>query len=137
MQRVICFRKSITLAHGVQYMAVLLLIAHYFCWGSNFIIIGEDHWKARDVLSNSVFLMKSFTAVLLHSQVAVLLLGCFPLSLGIMALQFVRRWTLGELAPAVNHELYGHNYPVRSLAAGSCETLVSADAGGEVAVWRV
>lgn len=50
---------------------------------------------------------------------------------------FVRRWTLGELLPAMNHELYGHNYPVRSLAAGNCETLVSADAGGEVAVWRV
>jgi hypothetical protein len=55
----------------------------------------------------------------------------------ISALQFVRRWTLGELLAARNHELYGHNYPVRSLAAGECETLVSADAGGEIAVWRL
>lgn len=51
--------------------------------------------------------------------------------------QFVRRWSLESLEPALNHELYGHNYPVRSLAAGNCETLVSADAGGEVAVWRI
>jgi hypothetical protein len=52
-------------------------------------------------------------------------------------MQLVRRWQLGELTPAEGSAIYGHHYPVRAMAAGCLETLVSADSSGEVAVWRV
>ena len=51
--------------------------------------------------------------------------------------QLVRRWQLGTLNPTGASALYCHHYPVRALAAGPLETLVSADASGEVAVWKI
>jgi hypothetical protein len=55
--------------------------------------------------------------------------------------QLIRRWRAGVsgagLLSTAAPALYCHNYPVRTLAAGSTETLVSGDSNGEIAVWRV
>jgi pleiotropic regulator 1 len=48
----------------------------------------------------------------------------------------VRRWEPSLLQEAAA-PLHAHNYPVRALAAGGGELVVSADKGGEVAVWKV
>ncbi len=51
--------------------------------------------------------------------------------------QLVRRWRLGSLAPARAPALHCHHHSVRTLAAGPCETLVSGDAAGGLALWTV
>ncbi|KAK9815652.1 hypothetical protein WJX72_007443 [[Myrmecia] bisecta] len=51
--------------------------------------------------------------------------------------KLVRRWRLGMLTPPTSSALFCHHYSVRALAAGPYETLVSGDAGGEVALWKV
>ena len=51
--------------------------------------------------------------------------------------QLVRRWRLGSLAPARAGALHCHHHSVRTLAAGPCETLVSGDAAGGLALWTV
>lgn len=51
--------------------------------------------------------------------------------------QLVRRWRLGSLAPARAGALHCHHHSVRTLAAGPCETLVSGDAAGGLAIWTV
>ena len=51
--------------------------------------------------------------------------------------QLVRRWRLGSLAPARAGALHCHHHSVRTLAAGPCETLVSGDAAGGLAMWTV
>ena len=61
------------------------------------------------------------------------------------ALQLVRRWELALLeAPDCSvleatdcSALFCHHYPVRVLAAGKHDTLVSGDSSGELAVWTV
>lgn len=50
--------------------------------------------------------------------------------------KLVRRWWPEVLLEAAS-PLYCHNQSVRALAAGTKELLVSADKGGEVAVWKV
>ena len=49
----------------------------------------------------------------------------------------MRRWRLGTLDPPTEGDLYCHNYPVRTLAAGPGGTLVSGDAQGEMAIWNL
>ncbi|KAK9835374.1 hypothetical protein WJX81_005503 [Elliptochloris bilobata] len=51
--------------------------------------------------------------------------------------KLVQRWRLGSLAPARAGALHCHNHSVRTLAAGPCETLVSGDAAGGLALWTV
>jgi pleiotropic regulator 1 len=51
--------------------------------------------------------------------------------------KLVRRWHLGTLAIPEANALYGHNYAVRSLAAGKKDLLVSGDSAGELAIWQV
>jgi len=41
------------------------------------------------------------------------------------------------LVPAAAGALYGHSHPVRALAAGPLDTLVSGDKGGDILVWRL
>jgi WD40 repeat protein len=41
------------------------------------------------------------------------------------------------LVPAPAGALYGHSHPVRALAAGPLDTMVSGDKGGDILVWRV
>lgn len=53
------------------------------------------------------------------------------------ALQLVRRWELALLEAPDSSALFCHHYPVRVLAAGKHDTLVSGDSYGEVAVWTV
>ena len=48
----------------------------------------------------------------------------------------VRRWIPGLLQQAAP-PLHAHNHSVGALAAGKNELLVSADNGGEVAMWKV
>ena len=63
----------------------------------------------------------------------------FVCALSFFVSQLVRRWQMGSLhsrRPG-GEALYGHHYPIRSLAAGQLETLVSADSSGEVAIWKV
>lgn len=49
--------------------------------------------------------------------------------------QLIRRWAVDDLASG--ESLYCHNHGLRTLNAGNGGLLVSGDAGGEVAVWRV
>ena len=62
-------------------------------------------------------------------------------TLCLVALQLIRRWRTGVsgagLLSTAAPALYCHNHPVRTLAAGSVETLVSGDSSGVIAVWRV
>ncbi len=55
--------------------------------------------------------------------------------------QLIRRWRTGVcgagLLSTAAPALYCHNHPVRTLAAGSLETLVSGDSSGVIGVWRV
>lgn len=50
--------------------------------------------------------------------------------------QLIRRWSPALLEPAAP-PLFCHNHPVRALAAGGKQLVVSGDKGGEVAVWKV
>ena len=67
--------------------------------------------------------------------------GQLALSRGLSRLQLIRRWRTGVcgagLLSTAAPALYCHNHPVRTLAAGSLETLVSGDSSGVIAVWRV
>lgn len=50
--------------------------------------------------------------------------------------KLIRRWSTAELQP-VAEPVYGHQHPIKVLAAGGKELVLSADAGGEVCVWYV
>lgn len=50
--------------------------------------------------------------------------------------KLVRRWWRDTLTEAAG-PLHAHSHPVNSLAFGGKDTLVSADKGGELAVWKV